>query len=495
MESATLTRPVGAQASARARLAALPWPALSLAALCLAAAVGFFAYPTYPNYDSYYSLLWGQEVLRGELPSYDAYRAPTPHPLAIAFGALLSLLGTGADRVMVGATVASFVVLVVAIFRLARHCFTPAVGFAAAVIFCTRFDFPFLAARAYLDVPFLALVMWAAVLEAETRRRGTPVLVLLLLAGLLRPEAWVLAGLYWLWLFPREGWPARVRQAALVGAAPVVWVLTDFIATGDPLWSQTHTSELAGDLGRNRGLAELPAAFWQFLINLDKLPVLLLGIAGAAAAVWLVPRRTGVPLALFAGGALTFVAIGLAGLSVIDRYLLVPSLVVMVFAAFGLAGWSVLREGHRARRPWQVLAVLAVAYGAFFTATRVNFAVFDNELRLRGASHASLERLVAEPAFVAGRRCGVVSVPSHKLIPDVRWLLGGAGVGEVVARADDEQAARAAQGGVAMVVTDRAALLRQALVEDRDDPADALPPAGFAWAAAASHHAVYTGGC
>ena len=64
-----------------------------------------------PNYDSYYSLLWGREVLHGTLPSFDAYRAPTEHPLAIAFGALLSLVGDGADRVMVGATFASFVVL------------------------------------------------------------------------------------------------------------------------------------------------------------------------------------------------------------------------------------------------------------------------------------------------------------------------------------------------------------------------------------------------
>jgi hypothetical protein len=489
MESATLTRPVGAKPSARHRFAALPWPALCLAALCLASLVGFFAYPTYPNYDSYYSLLWGQEVLRGELPSYDAFRAPTPHPLAIAFGGVLSVLGQEADRVMVLATVLSFIVLVVAVYRLARVAFTPLVGLAAALILLTRFDFPFLAARAYLDVPFLALVMWAAVLELEQRRRGTPVLVLLLLAGLLRPEAWVLAGLYWLWLLPRAAWPARVRQAVLVAAAPLLWVLTDFIATGDPLWSQTHTSELAGSLGRNRGITELPAAFWQFLINLDKLPVLLLGIAGAGAAVWLVPRRTGLPLALFGGGALTFVAIGLAGLSVIDRYLLVPSLVVMVFAAFGLAGWSVLEPGHRARRPWQVLAVLAVAYGAFFTATRVNFSVFDNELRLRGASHESLERLIAQPAFQRGLECGVVSVPNHKLVPDVRWLLGGATVTEVVPRADD---APDPSQGVAMVVSERAALLRQALVEDGDDPADALPPAGFAWAAAASHHAAYT---
>ena len=45
-------------------------------------------------------------------------------------------------------------------------------------------------------------VIWALLLEIRQPRRGWPVLAMLSLAGLLRPEAWVLAGLYWLYLFP-----------------------------------------------------------------------------------------------------------------------------------------------------------------------------------------------------------------------------------------------------------------------------------------------------
>src|SRR6185295_9460953 len=115
---------------------------------------------------------------------------------------------------------------------------TVLVGLTAAAILCTRFDFPFLAARGYLDIPFLALVVWAGALEAERPRRGTPVLILLLCAGLLRPEAWLLSGLYWLWLFPGAGWRDRIRWALLVGAAPLIWMATDFAVTGDPLFSQ-----------------------------------------------------------------------------------------------------------------------------------------------------------------------------------------------------------------------------------------------------------------
>ncbi|MCW3024356.1 MAG: hypothetical protein JWR30_3678 [Conexibacter sp.] len=180
------------------RITALPWPALALIALALATFVGFLVYPTYPNYDSYYSLLWGREVLHGHLPSFDEYRSPTQHPLAVAFGAVLSLLGRGGDRVMVFFTEASFVVLCAGVYRLARQAFTPLVGLAAAGILCTRFDFPFLAARAYIDIPYLAFVVWAAALELARPRRGGIVWVLLACAGLLRPEAWIIIGLYFL---------------------------------------------------------------------------------------------------------------------------------------------------------------------------------------------------------------------------------------------------------------------------------------------------------
>src|SRR5215210_3402297 len=152
MASATLTRPRPGHDEAPARRRrAVPWPALALAGLILGTVVGFVAYPTFPNYDSYYSLLWGREVLDGTLPSFDAYRAPTEHPLAIAFGALLALVGDDADRIMVGATLASFVVLAAGLYRLTRASFTTFTGLLAAGLLCTRFD-----------IPYLAFVVWAA---------------------------------------------------------------------------------------------------------------------------------------------------------------------------------------------------------------------------------------------------------------------------------------------------------------------------------------------
>ena len=55
--------------------------------MCALALVGYFAFPTYPTYDSFYALLWGRDLLHLHMPDFSVYRGPTEHPLAIAFGA------------------------------------------------------------------------------------------------------------------------------------------------------------------------------------------------------------------------------------------------------------------------------------------------------------------------------------------------------------------------------------------------------------------------
>jgi hypothetical protein len=493
MASATITRPApGPDPAAGRRSRLWSWPVLALIVLALGTVIGFLVYPTYPNYDSYYSLLWGRELLHGVKPSFDGYRTPTEHPLAVVFGMVLSIVGDPADRIMVGATLASFVVLAAGLYRLAAASFGTLVGLAAAALLCTRFDFPFLAARAYIDIPYLAFVVWAAALEAERPRRGTVVFVLLACAGLMRPEAWLLSGLYWLWCIVPAAWPQRIRYSVLAGLPPVIWTALDWWATGDPKFSLTHTSGLAEELGRTSGgLSAVPSTTVKFLKNLDKVPVFYAGILGVVIAVLLTPRRARMPLALLIIGLGTFVLVGLAGLSVIDRYLLVPSLLVMVFAGVALGGWTMLRSG-RARTVWAVGSVALIIYGVAFTVTRVNFSTFTNELTFRGDSHASLRTLLNNPKVRAGLRCGPVSTPNHKLIPDTRWLLD-APASKVIARSDAHERSRIDRG-VAIYAVNRLSLLRSGFTvgdESTQDTFNSIPMPGFTRVAFTSYYSAY----
>ena len=204
---------------------------------------------------------------------------------------------------MVAFAVISFLVLVAGVYALGKTAFTPLVGAVAALLLVTRFDFPFLAARGYIDISYLAIVLWAAVVEARAPRRH-PVVVLTMLAaaGLMRPEAWVLAGLYWLWLALRLSWRQRVLYAALAAVGPLVWAGVDLAVTGNPLYSLTATGDLAEELGRNKGAGAVPEALYAFLIKLAKFPVVIAGAAGLVLAIVLTPRRALMPLLLFLAG-------------------------------------------------------------------------------------------------------------------------------------------------------------------------------------------------
>jgi hypothetical protein len=462
--------------------------AVVFAALCVAVAVGFFLYPTYPNYDSYYSLLWGREVLDGTKPVFEGFRVPTEHPLAIAVGAVLSLFGEPADRIWVGMCFACFLWLVWGMYQLGRVAFTPLIGALAALLLLTRLDFAFLAARGYIDVPYMALVVCAAVLEARRPRAGTPVLVLLALAGLLRPEAWLLSGLYWLWLAWRASWRARLGYAALVAAAPLIWFGLDFAVTGDPLFSLHYTSSSAEELGRQRTLSEIPAAVPEFFARLVKTPVAVAAVLGIGVAAWLAPRRMAVPLMLLVSGVGTFVLIGVGGLSVIERYLLVASLAVLLFAAVAAGGFGLLASGSRARRPWAITAGVLVLAGALWTATHLDLERLDGELRFRGDAHAALASVLAEPAVRRGLRCGRLTVPNHKLVPDSRWI-ADLPYARVRARADPATGPQ--RRGVWLVVTSRYAIFKHAWTNPADGAVIQLPPAGWPRVAVTDYYTAY----
>lgn len=448
-------------------------------------------YPTYPAYDSLTALSWGRDILDGRLPAFDAFRAPTQHPLLLALGVVLEPLGSAAARVWVVLCILSLVALVAAMFRLGRVAAGVLGGLAAAALIASRLNFALLTTLGFLDVPYCALVAWAAVLEVERPRRGGPVWVLLALAGLLRPEAWVLAGLYAVWTGSSLDWPGRARAVAVAAVAPVVWAAIDLGVTGNPLFSLTYTDASAAELQRERPLMSLPWLMVRLLAEILKWPVLGAAVIGLVLALSRRRRDLRVPAVLILTTAATYLLIATGGLPTVYRYLLVAGLGLAVFAAYALAGWTTLPAGHPWRRGWTAAASVMVVLGAFWTVTHTSPRKVTAELRERVAIRADLVALMEEPAVVRARACGPVTVPTHKLVPELRFLLD-APEGHVRARADPQVAPAAA--GVAVIIDRR--YERRPALDVYEVPRDAArdvqdPPEGFTLAGGNRHFAAY----
>jgi hypothetical protein len=410
---------------ARVRPALAPF-VLHVTAIVAIAAVTWAVFSrAFVNYDTLYALIWGRDLVHGRLPDYDVSLAPTPHPLAILVGALASLLGAGAGyTAMIAIAFASFGVLVWAVFRLGQAAFAWPVGLLAALVVATREPFLSQAVRAYVDVPFLALVVVAVVLEARRPRRGWPVLVLLGLAGLLRPEAWLLAAAYWLFLFPALDWRARVLTAGLAAAAPVLWSLSDLAVTGDALHSLSGTRETAETLGRPTGIRHVPDIMPRRLGEILRLPALVGGTAGLFLGLWVARARSLLPAAVAVLGGVAFVALAIAGLPLIGRYLFLPATMLAAFFSFAALGWREQVPG-RLRRGWALGgAVLLVAFVAFAPANVSGLDGLRDGIQLRGRMSEDLHSLTTAP--VTGRllrACSPIYVSNHRPVPILSFYL------------------------------------------------------------------------
>ena len=97
----------------------------------------------------------------------------------------------------------------------------------------------------------------------------------------------------------------RLDLLALAVVAPALWALSDLVITGDPLYSLNATSALAEELGRERGIANVPGNFVAFLADTARPPVFAAALLGAVLAFRARARLHAlhVPLALFVAGS------------------------------------------------------------------------------------------------------------------------------------------------------------------------------------------------
>jgi hypothetical protein len=299
-----------------------------------------------------------------------------------------------------------------------------------------------------------------------------------------------MAGLYFLWMGWRAGWPERAVWALWAAAGPLGWAAVDYAVTGDPLFSLTYTSSSAEDLGRSRSFSEIPGALPGFLSSLIKLPVLVSALVGLGIATWLAPKRVLGPLLLFATGVGTFLAIAAAGASVIERYLVIAALALLIFAAVAIGGWTLLEPG-RLRTAWMWAAVVAVAGGVTWTALNLNLRRFDQELSFRGDAHEALAAVLKSDAVERRLECGPLTFPNHKLVPDARWI-ADLPFEKVFSRAEvARRRAKAPERGVAIFATSRFAIFKHAYTDASDPATIQLPADGWQPVARSEHYAAY----
>src|SRR3954466_2985990 len=226
----------------RRRRALADW----LAAALIGALVFAWFGHAFLNYDTFYALVWGSDLAHGRTPDYTVPVGPTPHPLAQLVGIVLSPLGAGAEDAMLAIGLLALGMLVVGVFRLGQELFGVWAGLLAAAIIVTRVPILSYGIRGYVSLPTVAFVVWALVLEVRKPYRGTPVLILFGLAGLLRPEAWLYGAAYWFWLVTTAPDRDQIRRwTVLALAAPVIWLLSDLLITGDAFHSLSGTHDLA----------------------------------------------------------------------------------------------------------------------------------------------------------------------------------------------------------------------------------------------------------
>jgi hypothetical protein len=474
-------------------LSRLPsWLLNAAAAAAIGGATWLIFSRAFINYDTLYSLIWGRDVTQGRTPDYETTLAPTPHPLAEAVGVPMSLLGEdGGYTAMLALALFAFGAFVWGVFLLGKESFGLAAGVLGAVVVATRDPFLSQAVRAYVDIPFLALVIAAAVLEIRQPSRGLPVLVLLALAGLLRPEAWLLGGAYWLYAARRLPVREAAVLAAVAAAPPLLWALSDLAVTGDPLHSLTFTRDTAETLGRPQGVENVPEIMPRRLGEILRWVPLVGGTAGFLLALRFALRRALVPAALAVLGGLAFVAIGIAGLSLLGRYLFLPAAMLALFFGYAMFGWREIPH-DRTRSLWiGGAAVLLIAFvGSTISHQTDRLDRLRDGIQLRGAIQADLRDLtrddIAEPVL---ERCGPVYVPNHRPVPILAWYLDR--------DPSDFVSAQLEQPVRGLYVAPANRTVEEKFVLDPRDPKrlEADVPAGFSPIAANDSWRLYGRGC
>ena len=338
---------------------------------CLALAALSLLVSRQPTYDPTAWLIWGREILHGDLfttggPSWK------PLPILVTLPAAVLDKGGQQDVWLLVARTGTLAALVLS-YRLAWRLEGPVAGVIAAAALLVSSGYLTRTFRGDSEGLLVALAFGA--IEAHITGRRRLAFALLVATALLRPEMWLFAGLYGLWLAWFGVPPARRAQtvAVVAGAGAVVvaaWLIPEEIGSGRLLRAASRALEpVAG----SPATASVPfVATFTNAAPVLPWPLYAAGVFYVASALrgadrW--PQRALVlALAVIATALMVIVALmaemGFTGNS---RYLTIPIALTGILGGAGLVRIaSLARSGLAPRGAAAAVGVVAALAVVFF---------------------------------------------------------------------------------------------------------------------------------
>jgi hypothetical protein len=429
------------------------WVYLGIIGVALIAAAVSLRLPTTPNYDPWVWVLWGREIVHGQLSTTGG---PTLKPLAMVFTTIVAPFGSAAPNMWVAIARTGALTAVALTFllttRLARTATAPlgalgwvlavAAGVVAAGGVLLLQSYIYVVAQGYSEGLLLTVLLLAVLRHLDGAPRQTQ--ALLFAASLDRPEMWVLFIVYCVWLWRVD--PGARRQIACLAALILpIWLLPDLIGSGSLLRGAEYAS-----YPRGAGTTACPFCSevtryeWPLVRLPFRIGVVLALVPAIAAAL---PRggtdgqrpsvrRLNVSLAVLLVAAIILfledAVLTELKFSGNGRYLFPAGCLTIVVGMVGwarFAAWAFAAVARLARRSigWVAVAVVTAGAVAAIVPSAVDaFAPLGatwSNLRFQADVRRDLTTAVARAGGAARlKACGAVET-NTQLVPLVAWSL------------------------------------------------------------------------
>jgi hypothetical protein len=352
------------------------------------------AWPSAQSPDAWAYLDWGGAIVRGQRPAYEL-TATAPKPLGTLLGAVL--WPHPPERAFGGLSAISLGILFGALFAAGYRRAGSAAGVVALVVLLPLSRAADVLAFGYIDALIAALVALALAVHGRSR------IAALILAGLARPEAWLIAGVAG---FTETRGRLRERLFAAVASAavaPLLWIGFDLVSSGDPLLSSHRSNDILGIHPRHASWGDVVAGLAHrvpggLAVAGVGIGLAVLGFVLHANGRWQ-QRDDVVPVASVVIWLLVLAVETRRGLQINHRYLL-PALVPLALGV-GLLVGRFLPAGVAQGKAWVVVGMVAVALWA----VTMNLSA-DSD---RWASHVRA-MLATSPRLDPVLRCGRVAI-------------------------------------------------------------------------------------